>query len=90
MEMCGDGNTCLGSISSHVCVCDAPGYKINEYDPRECLVGMISFIFKISGRNNYMCLEHAKICWDVSWFKVILQNEGKSLRNIGGAVLEDI
>ena len=63
MEMCGDGNTCLGSASSHVCLCDAPGYKINEYDPRECLVGMIYFILKTCRRKQLdVLLENTNIC----------------------------
>ena len=43
MDYCGDGNTCLGSISSYVCVCEAPGWKLNTSNYKECMEGTISF-----------------------------------------------
>ena len=40
MSMCGDGNSCLGSAESYICVCDTPGYKLNENNVRECIEGI--------------------------------------------------
>ena len=42
MDYCGDGNTCLGSVSSYVCVCEAPGWKLNPSNYKECMEGTIS------------------------------------------------
>ena len=39
MTMCGDGNSCLGSAESYICVCDSPGYKLNENNVKECIKG---------------------------------------------------
>ena len=42
MDYCGDGNTCLGSVSSYVCVCEAPGWRLNPSNYKECMEGTIS------------------------------------------------
>lgn len=47
MSMCGDGNSCLGSAESYICVCNTPGYKLNESDVRECIKGISNFYFYI-------------------------------------------
>ena len=39
MDYCGDGNTCLGSVSSYVCVCEAPGWRLNPSNYKECMHG---------------------------------------------------
>ena len=37
MDYCGEGNTCLGSVSSYVCVCEAPGWRLNPFNSKECI-----------------------------------------------------
>ena len=39
MDYCGDDNTCLGSVSSYVCVCKAPGWRLNPSNYKECMHG---------------------------------------------------
>ena len=42
MDYCGDGNTCFGSVSSYVCVCEALGWRLNPSNYKECMEGTIS------------------------------------------------
>ena len=40
MQRCGEANTCKGSASSYVCICDGKGWKLNPVDAQECLEGI--------------------------------------------------
>ena len=33
---CGEGNGCKGSLDDWFCVCDAPGWKVVDGNPRIC------------------------------------------------------
>ena len=42
MDNCGEGNTCLGTVSSYVCICEALGWKLNPSNSKECIQGKVN------------------------------------------------
>ena len=38
---CGEGNTCMGSVTDWVCVCKADGWRADDSDMKKCHKSML-------------------------------------------------
>ena len=64
MDSCGDKNTCFGSSSSYICVCEEPGWTLNPNDYKECIEGTIwIFILRFLLHFDTVSLLLSEIAW---------------------------